>query len=107
MPANGDMHLRLSSRRLPPPAKAGVAGIQHDAGCGARGSLDPGHKARDDRANMTADETILSTLRTEPAFASLRRSLAVYYGDARRDASMDTLYARLVKPGDLAFDIGS
>jgi FkbM family methyltransferase len=39
--------------------------------------------------------------------ASLRRSLDVYYGDSKRDAAMDALYARFVKPGDLAFDIGS
>jgi FkbM family methyltransferase len=49
----------------------------------------------------------LSTLRADPAFAPLRRSLEVYYGDARRDAAMDALYARFVKPGELAFDIGS
>jgi FkbM family methyltransferase len=49
----------------------------------------------------------VSNLRADPAFASLRRSLAVYYGDAARDAAMDALYARFVRPGDLAFDIGS
>ena len=49
----------------------------------------------------------LATLRADPALASLRRSLDVYYGDAPRDAAMDALYARLVKPGGLAFDIGS
>ena len=38
---------------------------------------------------------------------ALERSLAVYYGDPARDAAMDALYARFVKPGDLAFDIGS
>jgi len=46
-------------------------------------------------------------LRTDPALASLRRSLDVYYGDAARDAAMDALYARFVRAGDLAFDIGS
>jgi FkbM family methyltransferase len=46
-------------------------------------------------------------LRTDPALASLRRSLDVHYGDATRDAAMDALYARFVRPGDLAFDIGS
>lgn len=46
-------------------------------------------------------------LRADPAFANLRRSLEVYYGDQARDAAMDRLYARFVKPGDLAFDIGS
>ena len=38
---------------------------------------------------------------------NLARSFAVYYGDAPRDAAMDALYARFVKPGGLAFDIGS
>ncbi len=49
----------------------------------------------------------LASLRRDPAFANLRRSLDVYYGDAPRDAAMDALYAQFVKPGDLAFDIGS
>src|SRR5260370_7380550 len=49
----------------------------------------------------------LSALRGDPAFAALRRSLDVYYGDAARDAAMDALYARFVRPGDLAFDIGA
>jgi FkbM family methyltransferase len=49
----------------------------------------------------------ISRLRADPAFASLRRSLDVYYGDAPRDAAMDELYATLLKPGGLAFDIGS
>lgn len=49
----------------------------------------------------------LSTLRADPIFASLRRSLDVYYGDPTRDAAMDSLYARLVRTGELAFDIGS
>lgn len=50
--------------------------------------------------------TVLA-LRADPAFASLRRSLEVYYGDPVRDGAMDALYARFVRPGDLAFDIGS
>jgi FkbM family methyltransferase len=50
---------------------------------------------------------VLSTLRADPAFALLRRSLDVYYGDPARDAAMDKLYAQFVSPGDLAFDIGS
>jgi len=49
----------------------------------------------------------LAELRRDPALAGLRRSLDVYYGDADRDAAMDRLYAGFVKPGDLAFDIGS
>ncbi|KAB2919463.1 MAG: FkbM family methyltransferase [Hyphomicrobiaceae bacterium] len=46
-------------------------------------------------------------LKRDPAFAGLKRSLDVYYGDAKRDAAMDALYARFVRAGDLAFDIGS
>jgi FkbM family methyltransferase len=38
---------------------------------------------------------------------ALRRSMEVYYGDPARDAAMDALYARFVRPGGLAFDIGS
>ncbi len=50
---------------------------------------------------------IASALRADPALAALYRSLDVYYGDGARDAAMDTLYRRFLKPGDLAFDIGS
>jgi FkbM family methyltransferase len=39
--------------------------------------------------------------------AALVRSLRVYHGDAARNARMDSLYGRFVKPGDLAFDIGA
>lgn len=49
----------------------------------------------------------LDELKRDPALASLSRSLAVYYGDPARDAAMDALYSRFVRPGDLAFDIGS
>lgn len=56
---------------------------------------------------MTTIGSIVSTLRADPAFAPLRRSLDVYYGNAARDAAMDKLYARFVRPGELAFDIGS
>ena len=55
---------------------------------------------------MSATTTI-RMLRAEPAYAPLRRSLDVYYGDAARDAAMDTLYSRFLRAGDLAFDIGS
>src|SRR5882724_10010259 len=55
----------------------------------------------------TTVNTVIQTLRVDPAFASLRRSLDVYYGDAARDAAMDALYIRFVRAGDLAFDIGS
>jgi FkbM family methyltransferase len=56
---------------------------------------------------MTPDAATISALRGDPALASLRRSLDVYYGDAKRDAAMDALYARFLRPGDLAFDIGA
>ena len=49
----------------------------------------------------------IEALKRDPAFAQLGRSLSVYYGDAARDAAMDALYARFLKQGDLAFDIGS
>jgi FkbM family methyltransferase len=35
------------------------------------------------------------------------RSLRIYYGDRRRRAAMDRLYAQFVTPGDLVFDIGA
>jgi len=35
------------------------------------------------------------------------RSLRIYHGDRPREAAMDALYARFLKPDDLAFDIGS
>ena len=54
-------------------------------------------------ANIT-DELIK---RLSGEFPSLRRSLDVYYGDAARDAAMDRVYARFIRPGALAFDIGS
>ena len=38
---------------------------------------------------------------------ALSRSLRVYHGDAVRNDSMDALYARFVKAGDLAFDVGA
>ncbi|GGM23356.1 hypothetical protein GCM10011608_05070 [Micromonospora sonchi] len=49
----------------------------------------------------------VEALKADPATASLRRSLEVYYGDPDRDAAMDAFYARFVRPGDLVFDIGS
>jgi FkbM family methyltransferase len=56
---------------------------------------------------MHIPDAIISKLRADRAFAPLRRSLDVYYGDPARDAAMDALYARFVGPGALAFDIGS
>jgi FkbM family methyltransferase len=49
----------------------------------------------------------VATLLSDPTNSALRRSLEVYYGDPARDGAMDTLYATFLKPGDLAFDIGS
>jgi FkbM family methyltransferase len=51
--------------------------------------------------------TPIESLRADPTLAALRRSLDVYYGDAARDAAMDRLYARFLRRGNLAFDIGS
>lgn len=39
--------------------------------------------------------------------AAIGRSLRTYYGDAERRRAMDALYARFVRPGGLAFDIGA
>jgi FkbM family methyltransferase len=52
-------------------------------------------------------KAIVDALKAKPEMAGLRRSLEVYYDDPARDAAMDRLYATLLKPGDLAFDIGS
>lgn len=54
-----------------------------------------------------AQAAIIADLKRDPELSGLRRSLDVYYGDAARDAAMDALYARFLKPGQLAFDIGS
>nr|ACR33061.1 methyltransferase [Actinoplanes garbadinensis] len=39
--------------------------------------------------------------------APLTRSLRYYYGDAGREAAMDAMYRRFVRPGDVVFDIGA
>ena len=56
---------------------------------------------------MGTHSAAVEALKADPATASLRRSLEVYYGDPGRDAAMDAFYARFVRPGDLVFDIGS
>lgn len=56
---------------------------------------------------MTSVAERIARLQSDGALGALKRSLDVYYGDAPRDAAMDRLYARFVKVGDLAFDIGS
>jgi FkbM family methyltransferase len=58
-------------------------------------------------AVATAVERVVAKLKSDPSLLAVRRSLEVYYGEPDRDAAMDRLYARFVKPGDLAFDIGS
>ena len=47
---------------------------------------------------------LIERLRTARGVA---RSLLIYYGDRRRGAAMDRLYAGFVKPGDLVFDAGA
>lgn len=59
------------------------------------------------RSGDTPDRTVVAALRADPALAPLHRSLEVYYGDPDREAAMDALYARFLRPGDLAFDIGA
>lgn len=54
---------------------------------------------------MSLPATEIARLATR--WPGLKRSLQVYYGDAPRDAAMDALYALFLKPGGLAFDIGS
>lgn len=39
--------------------------------------------------------------------AAIARSVALYWGDARRRASLDRWYRRFLGPGSLAFDIGA
>jgi FkbM family methyltransferase len=39
--------------------------------------------------------------------AAVMRSVRIYHGDPAQKRRMDALYARFVKPGDLAIDIGS
>jgi FkbM family methyltransferase len=49
----------------------------------------------------------IAALSADPAFATLRRSLEVYYGDPAHEDAMAALYARFVSAGGLAFDIGA
>lgn len=39
--------------------------------------------------------------------AAVARSVRLYHGDKARNARMDALYARFLRPDDLAFDIGA
>lgn len=54
-----------------------------------------------------AHSKLIAQLGADPRFASLKRSLDVYYGDTERDIAMDALYGRFVTKSGLAFDIGS
>jgi FkbM family methyltransferase len=39
--------------------------------------------------------------------AAIARSVAIYWGDARRRAALDRWYRRFVRPASLAFDVGA
>ncbi len=56
---------------------------------------------------MSSMPVAVGALLRDPAFATLKRSFEVYYGDTPRDQAMDRLYRRFLTPGALAFDIGS
>jgi FkbM family methyltransferase len=47
---------------------------------------------------------VIAGLRTA---CGVLRSLRIYYGDRRRCAAMDRLYAQFVRPGELVFDVGA
>ena len=55
---------------------------------------------------MTATTILSAVAPTPPSHRSAVRSMSTT-AIAPRDAAMDALYARFVRPGDLAFDIGS
>ena len=56
---------------------------------------------------MSRNHRVVETLRADPRFAALHRSLEFYYGDPEHTAAMDAFYSRFVARGDLVFDIGS
>jgi FkbM family methyltransferase len=56
---------------------------------------------------MTYRSATVESLKADPAFSAIRRSLDFYYGNTGQDALMDAFYAPFVKPGDLVFDIGA
>ena len=49
----------------------------------------------------------MTTARRKGSAEALARSVRIYHGDAERSRAMDALYARFLKAGDLAFDIGA
>ena len=75
----------------------------------SRTTMDTGnaHDPFSRRSGDTPDRGVVAALRADPTLAPLRRSLGVYYGDPERETAMDALYARFLRPGDLAFDIGA
>ncbi|MGC4892889.1 FkbM family methyltransferase [Micromonospora sp. DT31] len=56
---------------------------------------------------MQGRDAVIEALKADPTLAGLRRSLDFYHGDPERDAGLDAIYAPLVRPGDLVFDIGA
>ncbi len=56
---------------------------------------------------MAIGKVDIASLKADPAYSAIRRSLDTYYGNAGHDAAMDDFYARFVKAGDLVFDIGA
>jgi FkbM family methyltransferase len=49
----------------------------------------------------------MSTEQRIAELVAVARSVVTYHGDAAKNAAMDRLYGVFLKPGDLAFDIGS
>ena len=69
----------------------------------------PGVAQADDAVALqfASFQDALVAARSNPEFDGLQRSIDVYYGDADRHRAMDLIYAPFLRPGDLAFDIGS
>lgn len=58
--------------------------------------------------NVATGETIATrTMRPRGTARAIGRSLRIYHGDHERARAMDALYARFVRPGSLAFDVGA
>lgn len=49
----------------------------------------------------------MARLPSLPGLVGLARSVRLYHGGRARHQAMDALYARFLKPGELAFDIGA
>ncbi len=50
---------------------------------------------------------MVASRKSSPRLAGLSRSLDIYFRDTARMARMTALYAGMVRPGDLVFDIGA